>query len=1590
MIEEEAERAGPASAPIVDRVTALIDDMAGSHRAAAMKAFARAYLRRVGNDDGVPTDHLFAEVAAAFGLVAGRGRRPVAVRAFTPVHGDHGYEPVGTIVETNTDDLPYLVDSVAAELRARGYGIRRVLHPIIGTERDADGELLRVLDAQDAARRESVMHFELDRRLDEAECRDVEATVARVLDDVRGVVGDFPALTQRVGAMIEYARRGAGRHSLEEVNEAIAFLRWLLEGNFTFLGYREYDAHDGMLGVVPGSGLGLLADTSSSEVAEPTPITELRPAVQDRIARGALLLVTKTNRLSPVHRRARMDYVGVRWVSDDGEHVGEARLLGLFTSRAYAAPAADTPLLHQKLRHIVEAEGLIDGSHDHRAVVDLFSSYPKDELFAARTEVLREDIVTLLALQGHEVRLLVRRSDDGRSASVVAALPPDRYTPRLLTAIQKLLTRRFATGAIESEVVLGERFRHARIHFSVHAPGGLPEVAASDLEAEVVELTRSWDDRVADALAAHVGRRRAREHAAKWAPRLPEFYKVATDPVLAAHDVENLERLETGDEDFVVGLENAEGKSGPRTRLALYKRGGKVPLSEFLPILEALGLRVHDERPTRLQHGNGDTFIQNFGVLAPDGRPLDLVEAGDRVADLITAVRRGEADSDWLNRLVVSAGVTWRQLAVLRAYRTYRQRVGSRFGARYEAEALGAHPEITRKLVDYFELRFDPQRAADPEAEVALRAEILRDLDGVESLDHDRILRDQLLLVDATLRTNAFKPGRGALALKFRSSAVPAMPQPAPMLEVYVNSPQLEGIHLRGGLVARGGLRWSDRIDFRTEVWGLMRAQMTKNAVIVPTGAKGGFFLKRRPEDPAELRAAVEARYREYIRALLDITDNLAGGEVVHPQQVRVLDGDDPYLVVAADKGTATFSDIANRIATDEYGFWLGDAFASGGSEGYDHKRLGITARGAWESVKRHFRELGMDPARDAFTAVGIGDMSGDVFGNGMLLSDRIRLIAAYDHRHVFLDPDPDPESSWRERRRLFDLPRSSWADYDAALISEGGGVWPRTAKAVPLSPRARAALGIDDVALPPDEVIRAILRAPVDLLFNGGIGTVVKATSETHDQARDRASEAIRVDAAGLRCRVVGEGGNLGLTQRARIEFAAGGGRVNADFIDNAAGVDCSDHEVNLKVLLSTAMAAGELDLEGRNALLRAVTDDVVSHVLGDSYRQARILSRETATSANRLFAYEDLMRALEADGIVDRDVDALPVPEALAQRRRTETGLHRPELAVLVTGAKRSLTDALLDSDVVDDPWIAQELRGYFPLAVTERFGGLLHEHRLRRQLVATLVANEVVDALGPSFVSRLATEMGCDAAAVIRAYRVARDVTGAVGRWAAIDALDAALDRDIEAQLVGGIERLVETVTRWYLAEGLSGSLEAMVREGHDGFERLEDALAATPPEAAADVVEGLLAAGVPAPLAEAHALAPELAFAPDVIAVAAQTGREVEQVGVVFKLVGERLRFGWLEAELDELPAGQRTQRWAVQSLRDDAHAARRQLVARALAESPGADPEPAVEAFLARRRSPRSHLDSVVRSLAVDGSDLPGLMIVVRKLRGMAA
>jgi glutamate dehydrogenase len=1587
---------------LVERIPSKVD----AGQVEAMTAFAKAFTRRLspsdiadlGTDEHLGTDELLGIVVGAFGLADTRGSSDVAVRVFNPTMGQDGYQTLGSVLETNTLDSPFLFDSVNEELDARGLAVRRVIHPVIGTERDADGRIVRVVHVRDATTRESVMHFELDRRLSATETADLADAIRRIVGDVRLAVRDFDAMQAALRGMIEIAKSGTPLYGEDEIAETVAFLEWLLDQNFILLGYREYDLVDlpegRALATTAGSGLGILSKSGWSAYEQPVLLSTIEPTLRARIEGGDLLIYSKTNRLSTVHRRVRMDYIGVRRVSADGRIVGECRMVGLFTSKAYMEPASRTPLLQRKLNQILEAEDLFEGTHDYKAAVAIFESFPKDELFAASADEIRSQVMGLLHLQEQQqVRLFVRRDLYGRSVSLLVALPRDRYNADVGRRLQELFLRRFKGSSIDEHLEFGESGL-AHLHYTVHvAIGEIPDVSFDELEREVVEIARTWDDHLERRLAEVHGDEGARVLLERWSHRFPDYYKATTSVDLAVEDILRFEELEASGQTFLVGLANETDDGETLTRVRLYKAGGKIQLSDFVPTLESLGLRVVEEWPTHLAGEQSERYLHDFGVLGEDNRPLDVQETGTRIAECIAAVWNGECESDSLNRLVVTAGLGWRQVQILRAYRKYHHRVNASFPVEYKNEAFASHPHVAAKLVGLFEAKFDPSRPGDPKALEKIRTEIVADLDAVVSLEQDRILRNALGVIDATVRTNAYKPRATTLSFKFRSASVPEMPKPTPLYEIFVYSTDMEAVHLRGGKVARGGIRWSDRRqDYRTEVLGLMKAQMVKNAVIVPTGSKGGFVLKSRPADPAALKDEVTRQYVRFMHGLLDLTDNRVDGRVVHPDHIVVHDEDDPYLVVAADKGTASFSDTANAVAA-EYGFWLGDAFASGGSAGYDHKALGITARGAWESVKRHFREIGADVMNEPFTVVGIGDMSGDVFGNGLLCSDQICLVAAFDHRHVFVDPTPNPSVGYAERRRLFELAGSTWDDYDRSKISPGGGVWPRSAKSVPVSPEARLALGVDVDTMTPDELISAVLRAPVDLLYNGGIGTYVKASTETHADAGDRVNDALRVSANELRCRVVVEGGNLGFTQRGRIEFAMGGGRINTDFIDNSGGVDCSDHEVNLKIVFGLAMQRGELGLDGRNALLHDVEQDVVRHVLYDNFLQAQILSQEAEQSPNRMEAYDDLMQALEAQAALDRGLEALPGGEEMAERRRAGRGMARPELAVLLAYAKQSLTSALLGSSLPDSRYLEQDLRSYFPPAVIERFGSLLPEHPLRRELIATIAANDVVNSQGITFVSRLVTETGAEAADVVRAYRIARDVTGAVERWEAIEALVGSLAPAVLDELMAGVDRLVELTARWYLHHA-PGTLGRAIETHRHPFRRFAGSVMSVAPDAWRQQREReawtLMDRGVPEEIARRHVVEPFLAHGPDVVSLAIEVDRPVEDVTRAFFLVGVAAYVDWLESRLTEVPAVTRWHRWALQAVEDDLASARRRLAEGALGHLDGRTVDEAVDAFFAEREDAVKRLVRFMRGLALEEmSDLAAVTVAVRQIRALA-
>ena len=1594
----------------IEGVVALVREKLPEELAPRVGEFVRRYYAGVAPDDLLQRSVLDAYGAALahWYLAQQRPAGEAKVRVYTPELEEHGWQSSHTVVEIVNDDMPFLVDSVGGEASRHGLGIHLVVHPVILARRDDEGHLLEVLppgEETDEALRESLIHLEVDRQTEPAVLDELRDDLCRVLADVRAAVEHWPRMLERVREIVADLDENPPPVDAEEVTEAKALLQWIHDDNFTFLGYREYELVSGdgddVLKAVPGTGLGILRETEAKPVSRS--FAKLPPEVR-RLARApTLLTLTKANSRSTVHRRAYLDYVGVKQFDAAGEVWRERRFLGLYTSIAYRARPGEIPILRRKVETVLERAGFRRGSHDYKNLVDVLETYPRDELFQITVDELFEVAMGILHLgERQRVRLFVRRDAYGRFASCLVFVPRERYTTETRLRMQEILQQALHGVSADFSV----RFTEgplARVHFVVRTePGAFPRYDVADLERRLVEVTRSWTDDLNEALVEELGEERGIALFREYGDAFPAAYRADVPARMAVPDAERMEGLNPAG-DLAMSLYRPLEAPEGFLRFKLLRSGQALLLSDVLPLLEDMGVQVVDERPYEIRPRRGQTiWIYDFGLAAGGAGDLETDRVRENFQEAFARTWRGEAESDGFNRLVLRAHLTWREIAVLRAFCKYLRQTKSPYSQGYTEETLAGYPHVARLLVALFRTRFDPSRGPEAERkERTVAEEIEQALDAVPTLDEDRILRSLLRLTQATLRTNYFQEdGDGPkpyLSFKLDPSGVPDLPLPRPAVEIFVYSPRTEGVHLRAGKVARGGIRWSDRReDFRTEILGLMKAQTVKNAVIVPVGAKGGFVVKRPPADGDRdaLQQEVVACYRTLIAGMLDLTDNIVGGEIVPPRDVVRYDEDDPYLVVAADKGTATFSDIANAIS-QEYGFWLGDAFASGGSTGYDHKRMAITARGAWESVTRHFRELGLDVQTTDFTVVGIGDMSGDVFGNGMLLSEHIKLVGAFDHRHVFLDPDPDPEASFRERKRLFELPRSSWSDYDPGAVSKGGGVFPRTAKSIPLSPEVRRVLGVEADALAPSELISALLRAPVDLLWNGGIGTYVKASQESHADVGDKTNDSLRVDAVELRCRVVGEGGNLGFTQLGRIEYARNGGRVSADFIDNSGGVDCSDHEVNIKILLDSIVAGGDLTGKQRNQLIAEMTDAVADLVLRDNYGQTQALSLATRQALSMVDVHARLIRELEQAGKLDRELEFLPSDESVAEQKSAGHGLTGPELAVLLAYSKITLYEELVASDVPEDPYLARDLERYFPPRLSESFREEMEDHRLRRELIATFVTNSMVNRAGMTFAFRLGEETGASAAEIARAYTVARDVFDLRSFWADVEALDNVVAADTQLDLLLEGRKLVERASRWLL-RNRRGQLDisATVSYFAPGAAALSRALpqllVASERAALERTASGLEAAGIPAELAVRTAGLGQLLSALDIVDVASATVLEVEQVGAAYFALGARLDLHWLGDQIGALPRDDRWQTLARAGQREDLYAQHRQLTLDVLRGGPeDAGVEECLEAWAARNHRPLERCRQALTDIRMGGLyNLTTLSVALREIRNL--
>ncbi|CAM4191320.1 NAD-glutamate dehydrogenase [Kibdelosporangium persicum] len=1624
----------------------LVAQAAGS--ASEIADLIRLYYRYVPPEevlDFAPAD-LVGAVRAHLDLAAQRVPGRPVIRPVNPTAEADGWSTTATVIQIVTDDMPYLVESVSAELVRSGVQVQRVVHPIVVVRRDVTGKLLEVLPTADPgdppadALVESWMYIEIDLVTDPGRGRAIATGLDSVLNDVREVVEDAAKMAGQARHLADQLEADPPPLEETDVSDGIALLRWLADGHFTFLGYRQYELvrgdGDPALKAVLATGLGVLRqDSLAARSLTAGPDSMVSAALAPK-----LLVLTEASAPSTVHRSVYPYYVGVKTFDENGQVTGEHRFLGVFTTIALHENVLDIPVVERRVREVIHQAGFPLESYSGQRMLEVIQNWPRAELFSSTAESLYATATGVIALADRRrLRLFLRRDPYGRFFSCFVFLPRDRYTTTTRLAMQEVLLEELNGSNLEYNARIGE-FSLAQVYFTVHTdPRRQIEPDVPRIQERLTMAIRSWEDLMAEAVVAEqrektgngatgvvsIGSESASQQGQRLANIFPEAYK---EDFTAAEGLRDLRRLQAlsgkGDMDieFYVPADAAAGER----RFKLFLCGDGVTLSQVLPVLTAMGVEVIDERPYELRNEGGLAWwIYDFGLridpsVLEDRSDEDVEQVRTLFQEAFAAAWRGDAEVDRFNALVLRAGISWRQATILRAYSRYLRQASTPYSQEYIEDTVLRHTDIATALVRLFECRFDVTK--DEQTRLSnLKSrvdEITGMIDEVTSLDQDRILRSLLTLINATLRTNYMvrdEDGnpRPYLAMKLDPRAVPDLPQPRPRFEIFVYSPRVEGVHLRFGPVARGGLRWSDRReDFRTEVLGLVKAQAVKNAVIVPVGAKGGFVVKRPPVatgDPgldrqAQLNEGI-ACYRMFISGLLDLTDNLEAGKTVPAPQVVRYDSDDSYLVVAADKGTATFSDIANEVA-QSYGFWLGDAFASGGSVGYDHKAMGITARGAWESVKRHFRELGVDTQSQDFTVVGVGDMSGDVFGNGMLLSEHIRLVAAFDHRHIFIDPNPDAATSYAERRRMFDLPRSSWDDYDRSLISKGGGVWPRTAKSIPLTEEIVEALGLPGgtTKLSPFELMKAILLAPVDLLWNGGIGTYVKASTESHAEVGDKANDSIRVDGSDLRVKVVGEGGNLGLTQRGRIEFARSGGKVNTDALDNSAGVDCSDHEVNIKIMLDHLVTSGQLTGRQRDELLAEMTDEVADLVLRDNYRQNAMMGVSRAHAAPMLSVHARLVAELAENGGLNRELEALPTPQKFKELEKAGLGLTSPELATLLAHVKLGLKEDLLASELPSQGVFANRLPEYFPSRLRERFGDAIAAHPLSREITTTLLANEVIDGAGITYPFRLAEEINASATDAVRAFAVVTRVYDLPEIWREIDALDNRVPTEVADSMVLETRRLLDRASRWLLSNrpqplAVGAEINRFSRVVKVIAPKVGDLLRGEAKASVERDTTELVGHGVPEALARRIAALLDAYSLLDVVEVAELAEREVGldtersplETAELYYALSDHLNVDQVLTFISGLERGNRWHALARLALRDDVYSSLRSITLDALQHSdPGQTVEQKIEnwekANASRLGRARVALDELRHSAA--RMDLAMLSVAARQIRSM--
>ncbi|AOY87250.1 NAD-glutamate dehydrogenase [Marinobacter salinus] len=1487
----------------------------------------------------------YGAVLAAWQFLQKRSADETPVSVFNPDLESDGWQSTHTVIFILHPNIPFLIDSLRIAINQREIGTHSIQHSILRVERDKDGKLKKLHStkkASAAASHEAFIVLEIDRHSSPEDLKELEEALQTVLHEVRIAVSDFPVVKEKVKeALAELDTTTAGI-TADEKEEARAFLHWLVDDHFTFLGYDEYDFATDKSGMVvrrvENSELGILR--VNNERSDRVRLNELPQRTRHEMTRtDDIFIFAKSAQRSRVHRPAYPDYIAVKKFDSKGEVVGERRFLGLYTARVYNERPDEIPMLRRKFQTVMKRSGFLRDDYAGKELEQILTLYPRDELFQIESGELLKVAKSILYIQERRrIELFIREDVYGQFVTCLAFFPRDIYNTELRLKTEQVLLDALDAEDIEFVTHFSESVL-ARVQFTIRlAQVENRQLPIAEIRDKVIELAQSWRDGLYDSLSEAYGEEQGNELYRLWAGGFPPSYTDMFSPRRAAIDLEHIAAAANQD-DLAMSFYRALEEDENTLHFKLFYPDQPLPLSDVMPIFDNLGFRVIGEHPFEVLDRHSKTvWIHDFTLQAHAGQIVDIHRIRPIFEDLFRRVWHGDAENDAFNRLLLSSYMSWREIALLRTFARYMRQIRFSNSQTFISNTLVNHVELTRVLLDYFEVRFNPERyqseGKSKAAQQKLEIEFNAGLDEVENLSEDRVLRLFLELMQATLRTNYYQPddqggNKPYISVKFDPARISDMPLPLPMFEIFVYSPRVEGVHLRGGKVARGGLRWSDRFeDYRTEILGLVKAQQVKNAVIVPVGAKGGFVAKRLPDpsDREAFQAEGIAAYKTFIRGLLDITDNLVDGGIQPPERVIRHDADDHYLVVAADKGTATFSDIANGLAA-EYGFWMGDAFASGGSNGYDHKKMGITARGAWVSVERHFREMSINPALDEFTAIGIGDMGGDVFGNGMLCSEKTRLVAAFNHIHIFVDPAPDPERSFKERHRLFQLPRSAWTDYDTKLISKGGGVFSRNAKSIPVSPEMKKLLGIKSDRVPPNMLISHILRAEVDLLWVGGIGTYVKSASESHADVGDKANDGLRINGSEMRCKVVGEGGNLGLTQLGRIEFALKGGRLNTDFIDNSGGVDCSDHEVNMKILLNRAVALGDLTGKQRNVMLEEMTDDVAALVLKNNYRQTQAISIASADAATRLEEYRRLMNTMESEGKLNRTLEFLPDDETLTERKLNKKGLTRPELSVLISYVKGDLKQTLIASTLPDEPLLAGEMYKVFPRELTLKFSGELGEHQLRREIIATQIANDMVNHMGITFVERLSQSTGADAASIALAWIIARDVFRIDNWWDKIESLDFHIPAKLQMELMQDLMRLMRRAVRWLLRNRRA---ELSIQNHMERFADSVWAITAGLPDYLGEQARlswerrhvALEEAGLPKELASVLSGTDYLYSSLGIIEAQEASGMPLKTVANLYYELGDKLDLNWFAAAIASLTPVSHWQALARESFRED--------------------------------------------------------------------